>query len=62
MQTRPRRLPRLDQRKEQARKARLLPCQQQTAALPRWVAAHAGDCSLCTTQSKQLSMHGIPGE
>ena len=42
MQRTPRRLPRLEQPKEQVHKARLLPCQQQTAALLRWVAACAG--------------------
>lgn len=62
MQTTPRRLPRLEHCKEQAHKARLLPCQQQTAALLRWVAACAGDISLCASQSKQMLMHGISAE
>ena len=43
MQTPPERLPRVEQHQEQARTARLLPCQQRKAALLQWLAACAGD-------------------
>ena len=59
----PRRFPGQKQREEQARKARLLPGQRQKAALLQWVAACAGDISLCASWSDQVSrLRAIPAQ